>query len=148
MIVADIKDAERYAALHPGFAAAFAFLKERRGEGKYALKGEDIFAIVSDCKGRGKKASPLEVHRRYIDIQYIQKGTDTIGWKPLGCCHRETASFDQAKDIGFFADEPESWLELAAGEFAVFFPEDAHAPLAGAGEVSKIVVKIAVDGGR
>jgi biofilm protein TabA len=31
------------------------------------------------------------------------------------------------------------------GTFAIFFPEDAHAPMAGEGLIHKVVVKVAVD---
>jgi beta-galactosidase beta subunit len=48
--------------------------------------------------------------------------------------------------VGFFYDRPTTWLTLSAGQFAVFFPEDAHAPLAGQGGVHKAVVKVAVKG--
>jgi beta-galactosidase beta subunit len=35
---------------------------------------------------------------------------------------------------------------LQPGSFAIFFPEDAHAPLSSTGRVHKIVVKVAVSG--
>jgi beta-galactosidase beta subunit len=34
---------------------------------------------------------------------------------------------------------------VPAGHFAIFFPEDAHAPLAGEGHLVKAVVKVAVE---
>ena len=55
------------------------------------------------------------------------------------------AAFDAAKDVGFFGDRPESWLSLPAGHFAIFFPDDAHAPLAGRGTLKKAIMKIAVE---
>jgi beta-galactosidase beta subunit len=33
---------------------------------------------------------------------------------------------------------------VPAGSFAIFFPDDAHAPLATTGEAHKLVVKVAV----
>jgi beta-galactosidase beta subunit len=44
----------------------------------------------------------------------------------------------------FFRDRPDSWLSLPAGRLAIFFPDDAHAPLAGRGTLKKAIVKIAV----
>ena len=43
-----------------------------------------------------------------------------------------------------FGDKPDLWFSLPPGSFAIFFPSDAHAPLAGAGKTMKAVVKIAV----
>ena len=54
-------------------------------------------------------------------------------------------AFDAARDVTFFSDRPDSWLSLPAGHFAIFFPDDAHAPLAGRGTLKKAIVKIAID---
>jgi beta-galactosidase beta subunit len=47
-----------------------------------------------------------------------------------------------ANDIGFVKDQPTLWIPVPPGSFAVFFPEDGHAPLAGDGPLRKIVLKI------
>jgi YhcH/YjgK/YiaL family protein len=83
--------------------------------------------------------------RRCIDIQLTIDGYDEIGWKSLGDCAQPAGAFDAAKDIVFFSDRPESWVSLPAGHFAIFFPDDAHAPLAGRGTVKKAIMKIAVE---
>ena len=38
-----------------------------------------------------------------------------------------------------------STLAVSSGAFAIFYPEDAHAPLATSGPIHKAVVKVAVD---
>ena len=95
-------------------------------------------------QGRGAEQALLEFHRRYIDIQFVVAGIDLIGWLPTPSCQRVSTPYDEAKDVGFFYDRPATWLSVAAGQFALFFPEDAHAPLAGQGAVHKAVVKVAV----
>jgi beta-galactosidase beta subunit len=45
----------------------------------------------------------------------------------------------------FFADRPETWAAVEPGSFVILYPQDAHAPLAGAGEIRKAVVKVALD---
>jgi len=77
-----------------------------------------------------------------IDIQYSIAGTDEIGWRPASECHLVEKEYDADSDCGLFADSPEVWLPLSPGTFCVLFPEDAHAPLGGEGELSKIVVKV------
>ena len=137
-----------YAACHPGLAAAAEFLKRtdlaELPDGHCAIDGDRMFALVQRTAGRGRDKSPLEAHRKYIDVQAILAGIDVIGWKPTGECMPDAKGFDAARDIGFFTDRPESWLHLPAGTTGVFFPADAHAPLAGKGALHKVVVKIAV----
>jgi len=48
------------------------------------------------------------------------------------------------KDAALFNDEPLIWCAVPSGAFAMFFPEDAHAPMVSDGEVHKLIVKVAV----
>ena len=64
---------------------------------------------------------------------------------PVGHCQPDADGFNDSADIGFFDDEPTSWLELVPGCFAIFHPQDAHAPLSTDDEMLKVVVKIALD---
>lgn len=136
-----------YAALHPCFAKAFTFLRDTDlaglADGRIDLDGERLYALVMSLDGRGQDGAKSEVHRRYIDIQVVVSGEEVMGWSPLAAC-RQPLPFDASKDVGFFADAPASWVLVPAGSFALFFPEDVHAPLAGVGRVKKVVVKVAV----
>ena len=44
----------------------------------------------------------------------------------------------------FFGDVPSTWIELPIGKFLIFYPNDAHAPLAATGDNVKAVIKVAV----
>lgn len=148
MIVDALANTARYACLHPDFQQGFAFLQRpdlsRLPDGRHDIAGERLFALVSRTGGRGRAAAKLEAHRRYIDIQYIVSGVDVIGWRELSTCVRPESEFSVANDCIFFTDPSELWLDLGAERFAIFFPQDAHAPLAGEGPVHKIVIKVAV----
>lgn len=148
MIFDTLPQADRYAALHPLFPRAFAFLRETDllalAPGRYPIEGESLFAIVEEANGRRRADARLECHRRYIDIQLVLRGVDEMGWKPVRDCHRPVADYSDKRDIQFFHDAPASWIASPAGAFCVFFPEDAHAPLVGAGSIRKVVIKIAV----
>jgi YhcH/YjgK/YiaL family protein len=111
--------------------------------GRYEIVGDEVFAIIEDTTGRGREASPLEYHRRYIDIQYVVSGEETFGWSAIAECNAPKGEFDSSRDIGFYNDQPSNWVKIPAGYFAIFFPEDCHAPLAGDGAVQKIVIKVA-----
>jgi YhcH/YjgK/YiaL family protein len=77
----------------------------------------------------------------------VISGTDTMGWKPLVSCNPPAEAYDPERDLQFLGDTPEAWIDVTAGRFAVFFPEDAHMPLIsldpGRSEpIHKVVVKI------
>ncbi len=95
--------------------------------------------------GKGQSNAQLEVHREFIDIQCAIEGVDKIGWKALYNCKCPQGDFDQNSDIQFFSDISATWFDLAPGNFTIFFPTDAHAPLASDGTVKKVVFKVAVN---
>jgi len=150
MIVDALDNWSRYAHLHPLFAAAFAFLRttdlHRMTPERHELDGDRLIVAVDHVQGLGRERARLEAHRRYLDIQVAFEGVDEIGWRPLSECHTIDEPYDRVRDIGFWSDRPESWVLLPAGRFAIFFPEDAHAPLAGSGAVRKAVMKVAIAG--
>jgi biofilm protein TabA len=56
-----------------------------------------------------------------------------------------TRPYDADRDIEFFGDAPQVWTRLPPGHFMIFYPHDAHAPLAAEGSCDKVVMKIAVN---
>jgi biofilm protein TabA len=146
MILDTAPHAQRYFALHPRFEVAFRFLQNpelaQLENNKYVIDGEKLFATVACNEPKLKASAPLEAHRRYIDIQYVIAGREEIGWKDLRGCTQPSGSFDSAKDIIFFKDQPDLWLTLNPGTFAIFYPEDAHAPGVSSAAVHKVVVKV------
>lgn len=148
MIFDDLKNAARYHALHPGFRHGFEFLSQsglaQLDGGRHELDGDRLFALVNRDPGRGHEGARLEAHRKYIDIQFLVDGCEEIGWRPTPECRQITEAYDDARDLMFFGDAPQSWINLPVGKFMVFFPEDAHAPLASRGDNLKVVVKVAV----
>ena len=75
-------------------------------------------------------------------------GDEVIGWVPLSRM-TITDAYDVAKDICFGTVAKGKWTRthLQAGQLAVLWPEDGHAPKLASGAsspVMKIVVKVAV----
>lgn len=149
MIVDRLEHADRYCEMYPAFAKAFAFLNQENlaqlSPGRHEIDGDRLFCSISKGPGRSRSEANLEAHRKYIDIQYVIAGTEEYGWKPTADCRIVHTAYDAEKDIGFFKDVPDSWNDVPAGSFVIFFPQDAHAPLVGAGEIHKAVLKIAVE---
>jgi biofilm protein TabA len=150
MILDTLEQADRYAGLHSRFPQAIAELRKLVARddlpesGRVDLDGENLFAIIVDAPGRERTDAKLESHNGYIDIQYTASGTDSIGWSPL---NRVSGSegYDESKDVEFYTDAPSLWFDVNAGDFAIFFLDDAHAPLANTGHhTRKIVIKVAV----
>ena len=132
---------------HPHFAKAFNCLCDTDWssipDGRFEIDGDDVFAIVDRRTGKGMNEATLEIHRRYIDIQFLVSGEDVMGFTPLSDCLLGQP-FDQDRDVGFFEDRPASWFEVKENCFAIFYPTDAHAPMGTESDFHKVVVKVAV----
>lgn len=148
MILDTLPQARRYFNTHRHFARAFEFLArpglDALPPGRHAIDGDRLYVSIDHREGRGREAARLEAHRSYIDIQFTVEGSEEIGWRPLALCAAAAGPFDAAKDIVFFTDRPDTWLSVPRGRYAIFFPEDAHAPLAGHGAIRKAIVKVRV----
>ncbi|MBX9791636.1 MAG: YhcH/YjgK/YiaL family protein [Pirellulales bacterium] len=140
----------RYRRWLPGLGPAFGFLQQRAkpplAEGRYEIDGERMFALVARYETRDFASALPEAHRRYVDVQYLVSGRETIYWTPLEDVATVAKPYDLERDIVFFARNSLARpFELAAGQFAVFFPDDAHEPNCHCGppaQVHKVVVKI------
>ncbi|MBS0208319.1 MAG: YhcH/YjgK/YiaL family protein [Planctomycetes bacterium] len=149
MILDRLTESAKYEALHPLFAQAFAWLRANDlnalAPGKYELSGDRLYALVSDDQGRTRAGAKLESHRKYIDIQYVVRGDELIGWLPAAECRQVELAYDASRDLLLYGDASETWLVMPAGTFTIFWPCDGHAPLATDGAVRKVVLKIAVE---
>ena len=147
MILDQLANAACYHDLNPLLPRAFEFLHTTDlaalADGRLEIDGENLFALVAHDPGRGRGGAKLEAHRKYIDIQLVLSGQEEIGWKPRQACAEVTMPYDDARDLMLFGDSPELWLPLTPGNFAIFLPEDAHAPLGGTGPLHKVVIKVA-----
>jgi len=148
MILDTIQQADRYFALNPGFAAAFAFLRRpdlrELPVGRYEIDGDAVYALVQRQMGRKADAGKLEAHKKYIDIQVVLGGVDTMGWRSTPTCEEIAMPYSAEKDAMLFTDQPTAWAAVGPGEFAIFFPADAHLPLISDGELQKVVLKVQV----
>ena len=152
MILDRLETASQYCRLHPGFDAAFDLLRstpfDEMEPGRHEVMGETLVLIIENAQGKGRDVARLESHRKYIDVQFTiptSQSLEEFGWRSVDACDWPEGKYDAAKDIIFYADKPELWCTVPPGHFAVFFPPDAHAPLAGNGAIRKAIVKVAID---
>jgi YhcH/YjgK/YiaL family protein len=149
MILDSLNNTERIEALHPLFAEAFHYIKHtdfsQMEDGRYELSGERLYVTLSSLEGKDKAEATLETHKRYIDIQLPLRGVEKIGWKPGSELKEESVPYNEKSDITFYVDRPTAYTKIYPGQFAIFFPEDAHAPGIGEGNIRKVVVKVSID---
>ncbi|RPH33454.1 MAG: DUF386 domain-containing protein [Bacteroidales bacterium] len=147
MVTAKLTDLHRYTSLHPLFQKVEEFLRTYKfgdpGERIY-IDGDMLFAIPALDKAKLKENAPLEAHNRYIDIQVCLEGNETMGWRSRTDCHSPKSSFDTEKDIVLYNDKSLFYFDVPAGSFAIFFPEDCHAPMIGEGVIKKVIFKVEV----
>jgi biofilm protein TabA len=149
MIKDSLHNFRHFIKIRPAFEKAFEYLAQKNlaeiPDGRYEIDGRNVFAIVSHSQGKGVEKAKLEAHRKYIDIQFVVEGKELIGIGRADECKHILTQYDPEKDIIFYADKPAKYIKLKPGEFVIFFPNAAHAPLAEKGIVHKVVIKVAVE---
>jgi YhcH/YjgK/YiaL family protein len=146
MIIDTLDNFSKYVALNPLFADVLDFLKKndlsRMEAGKYSIKGNDLFVNITTAKGKAPDEAVLETHVKMIDIQLPLDGPETYGYTPL--CRLPEEAYNAEKDITKYPNlMAESFIDCQPGMFAVFFPQDGHAPcISMAPEIKKAIFKV------
>ena len=149
MIIDSLENAGRYTSIHPLFAEAFEYIKTldlKNAEiGKTDLS-DGLKIIVAEKVGMKQEESvaKFECHNQNIDIQLCISGKEQIGWKPRQSCSSAKGEYNAEKDVLFYNDAPDMFFELTDNQFAIFFPEDVHAPMIGDKVIKKLIVKVKI----
>ena len=147
MIIDNLENAGKYTSVHPLFAKAFEFLNsidlENVEAGKYEIS-EGLNYVVVEKEGMTAEESiaKFECHNKNIDIQLCIRGKEKLGWKPRNACKSMKGEYNPEKDVAFYNDAPDTYFELTDNQFAIFFPEDVHAPMIADGVIKKLIVKV------
>ena len=144
MIICPWNDIKKYASMLPGIEEAFDAVNalENYDAATYPLSGGNRFFVAV---GTTKAPTEAEAHRKYLDIQYIVKGKEVVGWAPLAAC-QPAGEFSVENDVGMYSGDFQ-YLTINEGICYVAFPEDAHMPgrhLDVPNDFVKIVVKLQV----
>ncbi len=83
-----------------------------------------------------------EAHRKFIDIHLVLAGEELEGHADLSAATPTTEYNEQDDYVLLAADGNE--FTLRAGDFAIHFPCDAHAPTITAKDLTKAVIKIRI----
>lgn len=145
MIIDTLDNLEKYISLNPLFEDVVSFIKENNltdlPEGKTYIKGNDLFVNVQSINGKTKDEAVLETHIKMIDIQIPLTGEETFGYTPV--CNLPSLPYNEEKDITKFGNlKSESYVTCGNGMFAIFFPQDGHAPCIASAPLKKAIFKI------
>lgn len=132
---------------------AFDFLKAHDLKSleirRYDIDGDTLYAPISEYLTKKEGEARFEVHRKYIDIQYVIDGEENIGVAPLSQKKDVVTPYDEAKDIEFMTVDDSTYHRATPQNFFIFFPSEIHKPGMRTGNdstiVRKIVVKVKVD---
>lgn len=146
MIIDTLDNLNKYAALNPLFSDVIEFLNSHDIQtleaGKYPIKDKDLFMNFQVAAGRSKEAAFLETHIEMIDIQIPISCAETFGYTPL--CDLPDFEYNTEKDITKYGDtKPQTYVTVNPGQFAIFFPQDGHAPcITDEPEIRKAIFKV------
>ena len=153
MIVTDVEHMAEQVAMTPGLKKALEWLQKNHGQdladGRIEIDGDKVFVMIQSYDTlAGSDPQRLEAHKKYIDVQYVARGEEVIGWA-LTYRMKETLAYDAAKDVwlGTVPAKDVSPVRLSPGQAAILWPSDGHAPRLAAGApafVKKFVIKVAV----
>lgn len=155
MIYGNINVKETENAFSPTLRRALEIIRttdtEGMAPGKYPLDGDKLILQINEMTTEPKEQRRAEIHRKYIDVQYMIHGRELIGVYPDAGEDEIAEDMLESGDIRFYTYREvagEVMLPMTDGCYAVFFPEDAHRPgcqMDGPDQVRKIVLKVKVD---
>ncbi len=130
MIFDDLKNAHLYEGLGGDIKKALAFFAEYDAASHQAtpvmLEGR-ITVNRAAYTTSARDDAQMEAHRQYVDVMFLAEGEEALYYKPLE--EAEMRPYDPAVDASLGAlEEDAARFHFRAGQFAVFFPQDAHCP--------------------
>lgn len=149
MILDEFGNRDRYRDLLPGLAVGLDFLAraDSISVGRHEIDGARVVGQVAEYRTRPLESLRFESHEAHVDIQAVVFGRESVLWSPRSGLAVEEA-YSAERDIAFHARLVAAQsIALTPGLFAIFFPEDAHAPggvFDAPCDVRKIVIKVAI----
>ena len=118
-------------------------------DGEIAIEGRQLFVRVMRYTPKPASENKFEAHRTYADLQYMAQGAEIMQTARMDDLVAIT-EYDPIGDHLFFkGSSAMSNLIVKAGEFAFFYPNQAHRPScayeANKGPVKKLVFKIKIN---
>jgi YhcH/YjgK/YiaL family protein len=129
MIFDTLDNHARYAGLGNNLPAALKFLLENDltalPVGRIEIDGDNLYALVQEYTTKPAAQGVWEAHRRYIDVQYLFSGHERMGFAQLSTM--QLGEYVPARDFQPMSGTG-NHVDVFAGAFVIFFPEDGHMP--------------------
>jgi YhcH/YjgK/YiaL family protein len=150
MIVDSLNNTAFYQSINKDIYEGLLFIRNASPDielGSYPVTATAKALVMEYETKEGENGFGYEAHKHVIDVQYCIKGTELIPWSYLQRLKSYT-EYDATKDVTFYEmAEQQGSVIIGNGIFAVFFPEDAHAPVFCTGKpevIKKIVIKVSI----
>ena len=144
MILDSFSHVEEYALPHlPEALACFEQVKDL-APGRYEYDGG--FILIQEGTPSPITAGDFEAHRKFLDVQVLLAGAETIAWADLAEL-RCSEEYDAGKDRGMYAGEG-TILSVKPGMCYVCFPHDGHKACGHVSEPTpfrKAVIKLKIE---
>jgi YhcH/YjgK/YiaL family protein len=146
-----LSGADPYFCLGENFIAGFQYLRatafDTVPDGRYRIRGDDVFATVQTYHTKPIEQGRWEAHRHYADIQYLIRGCEGIGMAHLDEM-TVAEPYSRDHDVEFFIGHSRvQFIRVDRGSFAIFLPQDVHMPglmFETPTQVRKVVVKVRI----
>lgn len=148
----DFKElAAQYELAREEWDAAVSFLSREDLDtlptGRYELTEGGTYANIQEYEIDPEKQGRFEAHRKYIDIQYLQKGEEKVYISKLADCRERAKEYTEEKDAElYYLSVNAKEVQISPERFVILFPDDAHMPgrptTDYSGPIRKIVVKV------
>jgi YhcH/YjgK/YiaL family protein len=151
MIVDRIENAYLYSRIPSQIGTVLKILSSREissmTEGKHEIEGNKVFYLVQKYSTKPRNEGQMEAHKKYIDIQYVLNGQESIFVENIAAC-KLVSAYNEEDDAAMY-EVPKSFSEIymSKGMFCILFPQDSHLACrttANESKVHKIVFKVAV----
>ena len=118
------------------------------------LNGVDVILQVMDLETKPREAAKPEIHRKYIDVQFLVCGgpEKAVFYDDDGSSFVHSDELATERDILFYENNssvPENSVYLTPGAYAIYLPWDVHVPgLSADGQARafrKIVMKVPME---
>lgn len=114
--------------------------------GRYEFEGSQSYFMIQEPETRALEATRHEAHRTYADVQIVLRGVERFGVAPVDPALPPADDRFEKSDIAFYPQPAnESFVDVGAGMFVVFYPGEFHRPAIAVGSPAKIrkaVIKI------
>jgi biofilm protein TabA len=145
----NVEFAKQYKLNKAYWDKAFAYLANTNldtiAPGKYAIDGDNVFAMVTDGPTKDYDKTGWEAHHKYLDLHLVIRGKERVGvMNPYTA--KVTNAYDATKDVeNYDVNTKGDYYIEDPSTLYIFFPQNSHRPgihVDGYDQIKKIVIKI------